>query len=126
VALIQLALILVYTVVLLIKTCMVSSEACAMFGFGDQAGGLYLFFVFFGFSMLLLQLILGTVHLYVMGQCFRSDSNRGLSHVQPIDQCSNPCADSVPKLLLVAKAHGVSPMVIVQSTPAGIDPKTAR
>lgn len=96
-ALIQLALILMYIVVLLIKTCMVSSVACALFGFGDEAGGLYLFFVFFGLGMLVLQLIIGAIHLYWMGY--------------------------VPKLLLVAKAHGVSPMVIVQSTPSGIEPR---
>ena len=37
--LVDLGLILTYMCVLLIKTCEVSSEACAMFGFGDSPNG---------------------------------------------------------------------------------------
>jgi len=54
----HLALILVYTCVLVIKTCELSPDACRSYGFGASAKGFFLFFIFFGFSMLLFQLII--------------------------------------------------------------------
>jgi hypothetical protein len=78
----HLALILVYTCVLAIKTCEFSPEACSSYGFGSSAegvrahperafllmltdvpffghlalAGFFLFFIFFGISMLIFQL----------------------------------------------------------------------
>jgi hypothetical protein len=86
--LIELALILVYTCVLLIKTCTLSEDICAKYGFGRKPSGVYLFFVVFGLSMVLLLLIIAAVKVCVTGR--------------------------LPKLLLVARAHGVSPWTIVQ------------
>jgi hypothetical protein len=62
--LIELALIAVYICVLLIKACDLSSEVCATFGFGDEADGIYVFFIFFGIGMLLLQLLLAAANLW--------------------------------------------------------------
>jgi len=53
----HLALILMYTCVLAIKTCHLSPAVCSSYGFGDSAKGLFLFFLFFALSMLLLQLV---------------------------------------------------------------------
>jgi len=53
----HLALILVYTCVLVIKTCELSPDACQSYGFGTSGKGFFLFFVFFGFSMLVFQLV---------------------------------------------------------------------
>eukprot|EP00966_Prymnesium_polylepis_P325943 7381875-Prymnesium_polylepis.1 len=47
-----LALILLYTCVLVIKTCEQSPEACSSYGFGHSAKGFFLFFIFFAISML--------------------------------------------------------------------------
>eukprot|EP00966_Prymnesium_polylepis_P314748 7272586-Prymnesium_polylepis.4 len=91
-AVVQLTLIILYTSILLIKVCVSSSEACAPFGFGDSPKGIFLFFVYFGVSMLLLQLVVGAAIMYTTGH--------------------------VPKLLLLAKAHGVSPWIIFQRTSA--------
>jgi len=52
----HLALILMYTCVLVIKTCEQSPDACKSYGFGDSAKGFFLFFIFFGVSMLGFQL----------------------------------------------------------------------
>jgi hypothetical protein len=46
----EMALILVYMCVLLIKACVRSKDVCTTFGFGDKPDGLYLFFIFFGAS----------------------------------------------------------------------------
>ena len=64
---IQLGLILVYMCVLLIKVCEDSTEICSTFGFGESATGLYLFFIFFGLSMVLLQFIVAVVQLVYVG-----------------------------------------------------------
>jgi len=85
---VMLALVLIYTCVLLIKTCRLSPAACQTFGFGGTANGVYLFFIFFGLSMLLLLLVVSVINLYVTGR--------------------------VPKLLLVARAHAVSPATILK------------
>ena len=85
---IELALVLTYMCVLLIKSCDISGEVCATYGFGDDSSGLYLFFVFFGLSMVLLQFVIAVVRLYVAGY--------------------------VPKILLVARAHSVSPWTITK------------
>eukprot|EP00966_Prymnesium_polylepis_P211862 4907058-Prymnesium_polylepis.1 len=53
----HLALILLYTCVLVIKTCEQSPDACKSYGFGDSAKGFFLFFIFFGVSMLGFQLV---------------------------------------------------------------------
>ena len=91
--LIELALILVYLCILLIKSCLISSDVCARFGFGDtaegenvahnpqnlrlclflresvvflfQSTGLYVFFIFFGLSTILLQIVMAASKLYV-------------------------------------------------------------
>lgn len=55
--LIELGLIFVYTCVLLIKACELSSQVCSTFGFGSSANGVFLFFILFGLSMLGLQLV---------------------------------------------------------------------
>ena len=83
---VELALILIYTCVLLIKTCSKSAELCSTFGFGDTANGVYVFFVFLGLSLLLLQLTFGAWKLWTIGY--------------------------VPKILLVAKSHSVAPSMI--------------
>ena len=53
----DLALVLVYFAVLVIKTCDAASAACRPYGFGDDSKGVFLFFLFFGLAVLLLQLI---------------------------------------------------------------------
>jgi len=53
----HLALILLYTSVLVIKTCEVSPDACRSYGFGASGKGCFLFFIFFGLFMLFFQLI---------------------------------------------------------------------
>ena len=91
---IQLSLILVYVCVLVIKTCDISSRACEMFGFGSDSkgehkpsstrkgtlqsiklahpflAGVYLFFIFFGLSVLALILVAEAV---VMFNTFKHD-----------------------------------------------------
>ena len=66
-ALVELALVLVYTCVLLIKSCQSSPATCSDYGFGD-ANGLYLFFIFFGLSLLLSLLIIALTKLYASHQ----------------------------------------------------------
>ena len=111
-ALIEISLILIYFAVMLIKACQLSKEMCSTFGFGNDAQGelsrpglltvtctiragapiislhpslcftgVYLFFIFFGLGMLLLMVLVTLVKLFVTGY--------------------------VPKILLVAEAHGV-------------------
>jgi hypothetical protein len=53
----ELALILVYLCALVIKACDLAADACGTYGFGDDSKGVFLFFLFFGLSVLLLQLI---------------------------------------------------------------------
>eukprot|EP00966_Prymnesium_polylepis_P137989 3188445-Prymnesium_polylepis.2 len=65
-AMIQLALVLVYTCVLVIKACDVQ-ETCDTFGFGG-AGGLFRFFILFGLSVLGLQFAIGVVGLCSEGR----------------------------------------------------------
>ena len=116
---VELSLVLIYVCVLLIKTCYTSTDVCAAYGFGDNGSGAppttpglfqpraesedgfgmrraplpppkgaFEFFLFFGLSMILLQIIAGLMGLSVEAY--------------------------VPKILLVARAHSVSPSVIMQ------------
>jgi len=103
-ALIDLALILIYLCVLLIKSCDMSSvgvgvlrdlevdqlgkAVCDTYGFGDSPSGVYLFFVFFGLGMLFLQLLIMASNLWVAGY--------------------------VPKILLVAQSHSVPPSQVIR------------
>jgi len=54
----ELALVLVYMCALVIKACEVSSAACSPYGFGADSTGVFLFFIFFGLSVLGLTLFL--------------------------------------------------------------------
>eukprot|EP00966_Prymnesium_polylepis_P219257 5072914-Prymnesium_polylepis.1 len=85
-ALVELALILIYTCVLVIKTCQYDAEICSSYGFGTNANGVYLFFIFFGLSMLLVLLVVAVINLVLLGY--------------------------VPKIILVGRAHGVSPSTV--------------
>ena len=83
-ALIDLALILIYLCVLLIKSCDMSSvgvgylrdlemdrigrAVCDTYGFGNSPSGVYLFFIFFGLGMVFLQILIGASHLWVAGK----------------------------------------------------------
>jgi len=53
----HLALILVYSCTMAIKTCDLSPKVCSRYGFGDSAKGFFLFFIFFGLAMLGFQLV---------------------------------------------------------------------
>ena len=120
-----LALILIYTCVLLIKSCDMSAALCSTFGFGSSAEGLYLFFLFFGLAMILLQLIIGCMKLYFTGHVRRWHSNQrcqhgSTSHFPLFDftrELALPAAQ-LPKIVLVARAHGMSPMQILQKVAA--------
>ena len=90
--LIESALILVYSCVLLIKACDTSEAVCAKFGFGDTANGIYLFFIFFGLSMVVALLIIAGIKVYLTGQ--------------------------LPTVILVARSHGVSPWSIIHKVAA--------
>jgi hypothetical protein len=57
------SLILIYICVLLIKSCDVSSDVCRMYGFGNTARGIYVFFVFFALSILCALLTVGAARL---------------------------------------------------------------
>ena len=61
---VELALILVYICVLLVKICNKSAESCLTFGFGSSASGVYEFFVIFGLASLLLLLTIGAMRLW--------------------------------------------------------------
>jgi len=78
---VELTLIFVYVAILLIKACdmssvkvasadlaAVASAVCSTYGFGSSPAGLFLFFVFFGLSMLSLQLIIACSRLWVEGR----------------------------------------------------------
>lgn len=110
--LIELALILIYVCVFLSKSCTTSQQVCASYGLGDSAAGasatppdvrtydrcalmplisiclagVHLFFVVFGMCMILLLILITAVRFYISG--------------------------NVPKILLVASAHSVSPWTI--------------
>eukprot|EP00966_Prymnesium_polylepis_P029703 690104-Prymnesium_polylepis.1 len=84
---IELALVLIYCCVLVVKSCHMAPSLCATYGLGDDSQGIYLFFIFFGLSVLLLQLMIGAVRLYLAGH--------------------------VPTIILVAKAHSVPLSTIV-------------
>eukprot|EP00966_Prymnesium_polylepis_P323126 7379339-Prymnesium_polylepis.1 len=63
----DLALILLYTCVLAIKTCEVSPEVCSSFGFGNTGKGFFLFFLFFGLFVLTSQLVFESIAVvYIM------------------------------------------------------------
>lgn len=80
------ALVLVYTCALLINVCALSPDICGSFGFGDSSEGVYLFFVFFALAIILMQLVIGLCNLWYAGH--------------------------VPKLILVARSHTISPWKI--------------
>jgi hypothetical protein len=66
----------------------IAHAICTTYGFGEDPRGVYLFFIFFGLVMLLLLIIAASFKLWVTGR--------------------------VPKILLVAFAHSVSPMTILR------------
>eukprot|EP00966_Prymnesium_polylepis_P194774 4515201-Prymnesium_polylepis.1 len=110
---VELTLIVIYTCVLVIKSCHFSESLCVSFGFGGDAEGagclacgmwklrdktrssivlasstgLYVFFVLFGLSMVLSQIIFATCRFYVTGR--------------------------VPTLILQAQVHSMSLSQIV-------------
>jgi hypothetical protein len=49
--------------VTVIKACDVSAAACRPYGFGDNPEGVFLFFLFFGLSILLLQFVFEVAYL---------------------------------------------------------------
>ncbi|KAL1527507.1 hypothetical protein AB1Y20_008897 [Prymnesium parvum] len=85
---VHLTLILVYLCVLVIKTCNASSAACSSFGFGATADGVFTFFLLFGLAMVTFMLAVGAGNLW-------------------IESC-------VPKVILLARAHSVSPSTIMR------------
>ena len=83
--LIELALVLIYLCVLLLKSCEMSESLCFTYGFGHSPSGIFQFFVFVGLSMLLLQLIIeaGSL-LHIIAQERRVHAIRlRLNHRQP-------------------------------------------
>ena len=64
---VQLVLVLLYLAILLLKTCELSEETCAAFGFGSSGEGIFYFFVFFSLALLLLVLILSLANLWLTG-----------------------------------------------------------
>ena len=115
---IQLALLILYVCVLLIKSCNMSAMVCASYGFGDTASGelptvtmtprvlpqaasarrtalallplagVYQFFVLFALILLICQLFVGVITMWMTGR--------------------------VPKIFLICNAHMVSPGTIAQ------------
>jgi hypothetical protein len=67
-AFVEVGLVLTYTCVLLIKVCELSTTVCSAFGFGGTTDGLFLFFLLFGLSILLAQVLIGCAHFYVQPQ----------------------------------------------------------
>ncbi|KAL1507310.1 hypothetical protein AB1Y20_008156 [Prymnesium parvum] len=65
--LVQVALILLYVGILLIKVCSTSSDTCSAFGLGDTAAGVYAFSFFFGLALLSLLIAISCVRLYYSG-----------------------------------------------------------
>ena len=87
VTLLQLALLLVYLSVLLLKVCYASAHTCASFGFGSSGVGVYLLLVFFSLGLVLFLLALAVAHLYLTG--------------------------NVPRFILIAREHSISPSVLL-------------
>lgn len=85
---VELVLVLIYICVMLIKVCDLSPTVCANYGFGDDATGLYVFFIFIAISMLSFQLLVIFLRLWTEGR--------------------------VPKILLLATAHSISPTMILR------------
>ena len=65
--LVHLVLVLLYLSIMLLKTCDLSEEACAAYGFGRTGLGLFRFFIFFSLGLFLLVLILGLANLWFTG-----------------------------------------------------------
>ena len=96
-AFIEIVLILLYMCVLLIKSCDVPTSGrldaktvramCSGFGFGDTASGVFEFFVFFGLSLLALQLAVLILRYF--------------------------SAEYVPKFVLIALSHSVAPSSVL-------------
>ena len=55
----ELGLILVYLLVLLIKSCNLSKDVCESFGFGSTPQGVYIFFLIFSVVLVVVLLFLG-------------------------------------------------------------------
>jgi|EP00966_Prymnesium_polylepis_P114469 hypothetical protein len=65
---IQQVLILTYLCALIIKSCGTSStEVCRLYGFGNSARGVFIFFVVFALATLLLLVLVYAVRLYYAG-----------------------------------------------------------
>ena len=132
--LVEVGLLLIYICVLLIKTCNESEAVCSMYGLGESPRGktselaaswlsvmplvniavmlhdrpisnpltiievlirslvhtadVYIFFLYFGLSMICLQLLIGLVNLWTEGR--------------------------LPKILLIARAHAISPRTLIK------------
>uniref|UniRef100_A0A7S0J4D0 TIR domain-containing protein n=1 Tax=Calcidiscus leptoporus TaxID=127549 RepID=A0A7S0J4D0_9EUKA len=59
----QLALLIIYLAVLLVKVCKSSADTCEQFGLGESGGGVVVFFLGFSFASLLSLVLFGTVRL---------------------------------------------------------------
>ena len=77
--LIELSLILMYTAVLIIKTCEVDLDACVQYGFGSTGRGVYIFFVFFGLCVVLTLTFTGLASLYFSGDQIAAPEVRTLT-----------------------------------------------
>ena len=87
--LVELTLILIYTCVLVTKTCYTSAAVCTTYGFGADPRGVYLLFIFTGLATLAFLLLVGLARLWMEGY--------------------------MPKILLVARAHAISPSKIIRN-----------
>eukprot|EP00966_Prymnesium_polylepis_P076601 1775661-Prymnesium_polylepis.1 len=66
----------------------IAKAVCATFGFGESGDGVFVFFVIFEVSLLLSQLIVGFLRFSLEG--------------------------NLPMVLVVARAHSISPYMMVQ------------
>mmetsp|Transcript_34887 Transcript_34887/g.96345 ORF Transcript_34887/g.96345 Transcript_34887/m.96345 type:complete len:1229 (-) Transcript_34887:3353-7039(-) len=82
------ALVLTYLCVLLIKSCSISVDMCVAYGLGESAEGVFLFVVFIGSALFVLLLVIGATKLWAEGYA--------------------------PRILLVARAHSLSPWQIAK------------
>ncbi|KAL1519826.1 hypothetical protein AB1Y20_023332 [Prymnesium parvum] len=60
---VQVVLVLLYLMLLALKSCQISSEACHSFGFGSTGEGIFIFFIFFSLAALCLLITLSIVFL---------------------------------------------------------------
>ena len=85
---VHLALVLIFLAAMLLKACKTSEELCSLFGFGSTGDGIFLFFVFFTISMLVLLIFIGISNLYLSA--------------------------NVPKIIMVARTHSISPTLVLK------------